>query len=427
MLSEGKSPLVSLPEVSIDQVGEDPADSSSSSSWIVFTVPEEASIAPLMRAYSASFVYDGNGLRQSETTGAGTTEFAWDLEGSLPLLLSDGTNSYIYGPDDTPIEQISSSGTPTYLLDDQLGSTRALTNSSGSVTATFSYDPWGNLTGSTGSATTPFMFAGAYLDSSTGLYYLQARYYDPTTGQFLSVDPDVAETDQPFAYADDDPVNEADPTGDCYQIGWVCVGSGPENESLSIGFHPHAAWQAIINLGDGLVGNGPSGTQCNGFENVPYYIGGSLWLFAGEFGDEPDDDENSPNEDENQAQQPRTPPTAAVPAPGGQPSGLGDLTAGEVAEIQAVVDEAGRPLEVVGSAAEGTRRSPGSGLPLGKGPGTQSDIDYLVPYGSLPYYADLGDKLPNIDQIIPGTHNPFIGPAIRFKPGTSPVAIPGAT
>ena len=162
---------------------------------------------------NVSFAYDGNGLRQSETNGSTTTHFTWDVEGSLPLLLSDGTNSYIYGPSGAPVEQISSSGTPTYLLADQLGSTRALTGSSGSVTATFSYDPWGNLAGSTGSATTPFMYAGQYYDSATGLYYMQARYYDPATGQFMSLDPDVAATNSPFDYAGDDPVNEGDPSG----------------------------------------------------------------------------------------------------------------------------------------------------------------------------------------------------------------------
>jgi hypothetical protein len=40
-----------------------------------------------------------------------------------------------------------------------------------------------------------------------------ARWYDPGNGQFLSVDPDLAETDQPYAYASDDPVNESDPSG----------------------------------------------------------------------------------------------------------------------------------------------------------------------------------------------------------------------
>ena len=161
-----------------------------------------------------SFAYDGNGLRQAETSGAATTQFTWDVTPSVPQLLSDGTNYYIYGPAGTPFEQISAaSGTPTYLLPDQLGSTRLLTDGSGSVTASFSYDAYGNLTGSTGTATTPFMYAGAYLDALTGLYYLQARYYSPLTGQFLSLDPAVSETLSPYAYAGDDSVNNSDPSG----------------------------------------------------------------------------------------------------------------------------------------------------------------------------------------------------------------------
>jgi hypothetical protein len=40
-----------------------------------------------------------------------------------------------------------------------------------------------------------------------------ARWYDPGTGQLTSVDPDLAGTDQPYAYAGDDPVNEGDPSG----------------------------------------------------------------------------------------------------------------------------------------------------------------------------------------------------------------------
>ena len=39
------------------------------------------------------------------------------------------------------------------------------------------------------------------------------RYYDPGTGQFLTVDPLVQETGQPYAYTGDDPVNGADPLG----------------------------------------------------------------------------------------------------------------------------------------------------------------------------------------------------------------------
>lgn len=42
-----------------------------------------------------------------------------------------------------------------------------------------------------------------------------ARYYDPSTAQFLSIDPKVMETGQPYSYAHDDPVNSNDPTGLC--------------------------------------------------------------------------------------------------------------------------------------------------------------------------------------------------------------------
>jgi hypothetical protein len=85
---------------------------------------------------------------------------------------------------------------------------------------------------------------------------------------------------------------------------------------------------------------------------------------------------------------------------------LGDLTPSEVQQIQSVVNQAGRPLEVVGSAARGARRA-------------TSDIDYLVPPSSLRYYEGLQGRLPGIDPehgIVPGVGNPEIGPAIRFEP-----------
>ena len=45
--------------------------------------------------------------------------------------------------------------------------------------------------------------------------YGVGRYYDPTTGQFLSVDSDVDQTGQPYAYVNGDPVNNRDPSGAC--------------------------------------------------------------------------------------------------------------------------------------------------------------------------------------------------------------------
>ena len=44
-------------------------------------------------------------------------------------------------------------------------------------------------------------------------WYPDGRYYDPATSQFLSVDPLVDVTQQPYGYANENPANESDPTG----------------------------------------------------------------------------------------------------------------------------------------------------------------------------------------------------------------------
>jgi RHS repeat-associated protein len=160
-----------------------------------------------------AFAYDATGLLTAKTSGLSTQHLAWDASTPLPLLLNDGEKSYVYGPNGLPIEQISSGEKPTYLHHDQLGSTRLLTDASGKTSASFSYAPYGELEGTTGTATTPLAFAGQYTDAETGLQYLRARFYDPGTGQFLSRDPLQALTREPYAYAADNPANLVDPEG----------------------------------------------------------------------------------------------------------------------------------------------------------------------------------------------------------------------
>jgi RHS repeat-associated protein len=111
---------------------------------------------------------------------------------------------------------------------------------------------------------------------------------------------------------------------------------------------------------------------------------------------------------------------------------LGDLSEEEARQIQAVVDDAGRPLEVVGSAARGERRNPGTDLPFGKGEGTRSDIDYAIAPSSIEYFNDVNaaNRLPDVDPhhgLPPSLHSPHDGPSIRFAPGEDPQFIPGAT
>jgi RHS repeat-associated protein len=162
---------------------------------------------------TTTYRYDGMGLRTAKTTGGTTSNYVWDRSSPLPMLLTDGSTSYIYGPNGTPLQQITSNNTVTYYHHDQLGSTRLLTNSTGTAAASFSYDPYGNTTGQTGTTTTPLRYQGQFLDPETGLYYLRARYYDPSTAQFLTRDPLEDISNQPYLYANGDPVNLTDPTG----------------------------------------------------------------------------------------------------------------------------------------------------------------------------------------------------------------------
>ena len=77
---------------------------------------------------------------------------------------------------------------------------------------TATYDPYGRLTASTG-IRSPLGFAGEYTDAETGFVYLRARYYDPATGQFLSRDPLLALTQEPYGYVGGNPLNYNDPLG----------------------------------------------------------------------------------------------------------------------------------------------------------------------------------------------------------------------
>jgi RHS repeat-associated protein len=166
-------------------------------------------------AQMSGATYDGDGLRASATftpaNGSAVTEnYTWDGN----RLLMDSADAYIYGDGTAPEEQVNlSTGAITYLVTDALGSVRGTVNSGGALTAATSYDAWGNpMTAGGLSAVTAFGFAGGYTDPD-GLIYLVNRYYDPSTGQFLSVDPDVADTYEPYTYADDDAVNAVDPNG----------------------------------------------------------------------------------------------------------------------------------------------------------------------------------------------------------------------
>lgn len=201
--------------------------------------PEEGAVSKIEDSYAS----DGTGLRMTETINGTAKHLAWDLSGTVPLLLHDGTNYYLYGPDGFPYAQIASE-TPTYLHHDQQGSTRLLTNSSGEAKGKYTYTPYGAVETHEGSASTPLGYDGQYTSPDTGLIYLRARVYDPMTAQFMSVDPLLAQTEETYGYAEQSPVHRWDPEG---KAPAPVILAAPQ-------ITPERSWQRMITI------SGPNGT-----------------------------------------------------------------------------------------------------------------------------------------------------------------------
>ena len=106
--------------------------------------------------------------------------------------------------------------TVTYIYTDPQGTPLAEANSSGNITATFDYQPYGSL--ALGSAPSGPGYTGHVNDPDTGLVYMQARYYDSVIGRFMSRDPAGINAGQihsfgRYAYANGNPIVNVDPDG----------------------------------------------------------------------------------------------------------------------------------------------------------------------------------------------------------------------
>ncbi len=107
-------------------------------------------------------------------------------------------------------------GTVTYVYTDAQGTPLAKADASGTIIATFDYAPYGSQ--ALGTPPSGPGYTGHVNDPDTGLVYMQARYYDPVVGRFLSVDPVGPSPGNLFHfnrydYADNNPIGNIDPDG----------------------------------------------------------------------------------------------------------------------------------------------------------------------------------------------------------------------
>jgi len=196
-----------------------------------------------------TFTYDAAGRTTGIVRGSGTTAFTYDYEGRVTQVTRPGmvTNTATYNGLDTRVTKIDSGGAKTFkragvgvtapvlsdgaatytpgtserrsgtstFFNNGLQNTDVQTSTNQTMTATRQYDAWGNLLASSGPWKSPFGSAGQFgnqEEQDTGLKLLGHRYYDSSTGRFLTRDP-ANDGRNWYNYCDNNPVGAIDASG----------------------------------------------------------------------------------------------------------------------------------------------------------------------------------------------------------------------
>ncbi|MBB3352345.1 RHS repeat-associated protein [Rhizobium sp. BK049] len=189
---------------------------------------------------TVSFAYGPDGARVKKSWGFGTTLYPdanVEIDRSTP-----GTDIYTLYPHPDAKIVVTSGSTEQdkfFLHRDHLASVRQVTNESGYRVEQTGYAAYGEATNT--SFQTKKSYIGERFDPETGLMYLNARYYDPAFGRFISPD-DWDPTKEGvgtnrYSYSENDPVNKSDPNGHStnYSDNWGQRSTDPSNERAS---HP---------------------------------------------------------------------------------------------------------------------------------------------------------------------------------------------
>jgi len=192
------------------------------------------------------YVHDPLGRRiAKKVDGAIVEKYLWQGQTRL-LAVYDGSDNLImrfeYADGRMPLAMIKD-GSTYYLTYDQVGSLKAVADTSGNVVKKVEYDSFGNILSDTNLAfEVPFGFAGGLHDRDTGLVRFGYRDYDPDIGRWTAKDPILfagGDTDL-YGYVLNNPVNLVDPTGE-WLLPAIAVGTG----AVALGTFAYQAWKAF--------------------------------------------------------------------------------------------------------------------------------------------------------------------------------------
>ncbi|MCL2336953.1 MAG: RHS repeat-associated core domain-containing protein, partial [Firmicutes bacterium] len=159
----------------------------------------------------ATYTYQADGLRAAKTVNGITTTHVWDGSNiAADLDAGNAVNStYLRG---VGLAASRQNGSYTYYSYNGHGDVTGLTNQSGAVSKTYQNDAFGVQQNPDSGDTNPFRFCAEYTDRESGSIYLRGRYYEPSSGRFLTEDPAMDGLNW-YIYGGNDPVNKWDPSG----------------------------------------------------------------------------------------------------------------------------------------------------------------------------------------------------------------------
>ena len=155
-----------------------------------------------VRGFAIVFSYRRGTTKGTDMDGQGISGRTWVRVFCLLVLLA--------------CNALHAQDTVTYVYTDPNGTPLAEADTHGNITKTYDYTPYGTV--ALGSPPNGPGYTGHVNDSETNLVYMQARYYDPATGQFLSVDPESPAAGNisnfnRYVYVGNNPINHIDPNG----------------------------------------------------------------------------------------------------------------------------------------------------------------------------------------------------------------------
>jgi RHS repeat-associated protein len=222
----------------------------------------------------AEYAYNGLGQRVIKQVGANTTVYHYDLDGKLiaeSLLDGAMTREYLYmGKVRIAMVDVAGGNALYHFLNDRLGTPEILTDASGTVAWEAWYEPFGEAhTHPSSSVVNNIRPPGQYYDSETRLHYNYNRYYDPSTGRYLTPDPSGLDAGvNLYVYVWNNPVLSVDPLG---LLGFGAELSGSvERGVIAAGFGTTGS------LGGGVFFNSFS-PSVGGFASGGIFAGGPGW------------------------------------------------------------------------------------------------------------------------------------------------------